>query len=75
MRIPTSALVTTGLVGGFEVARRSGRRENGGLLFAALGATAATSWFRAGGARRAVPLAAVYVAAMGSSARGRRWRP
>jgi hypothetical protein len=67
MHIPTAALVTTGLVGGFEVARRSGRREIGGLLFAALGATAATSWFRAGGAERAVPLTALYVAAMGGS--------
>lgn len=67
MRIPTSALVATGLVGGFELARATGNRQAGGALFAALGAVAARSWVRGGGPGRAVPLAALYVAAMGGS--------
>lgn len=67
MRVPTAALVTAGLVGGFSVARSSGRRELGGAVFGVLGAVAAASWFRAGGARRALPLAGLYVAAMGGS--------
>lgn len=67
MRVPTAALVTAGLVGGFEIARSTGRRDVGGAVFAALGVAAGTSWFRGGGARRAVPLAGVYVAAMGGS--------
>jgi hypothetical protein len=65
--IPSSLLVATGLVGGYEVARSSGRREAGGALFAVVGAVAARSWWRGGGAKRAVPLAALYVGAMGGS--------
>jgi hypothetical protein len=66
-RIPSSLLVATGLVGGFELARSSGRREVGGALFAVTGAAAAREWARGGGARRAVPLTALYVLAMGGS--------
>lgn len=67
MRVPTSCLVGAGLVGGFLIGSTTGRRDIGGVLFATLGATAAASWFRAGGAQRAVPLTVVYVAAMGGS--------
>lgn len=67
MRIPTSALVATGLLGGFELARSTGNRQAGGALFAAVGTLAARSWLRGGGPRRALPLTAVYVAAMGGS--------
>ncbi len=65
--LPSSVLVATGLVGGFELARSTGRRELGGALFAAAGALAGRSWLRGGGARRAVPLAGLYVVAMGGS--------
>ena len=62
-----SAIAALGLVGGFAVARRTGRRELGGALFAAAGAWCAREWYRAHGPAAAVGLGAVYVAAMGGS--------
>ena len=62
-----SAIAALGLVGGFAVARRMGRRELGGALFAAAGAWCAREWYRAHGPAAAVGLGAVYVAAMGGS--------
>ena len=62
-----SAVAALGLVGGFFVARRSGRRELGGALFAAAGAWCAREWYRAGGPAAAAGQGAVYVAAMGGS--------
>jgi hypothetical protein len=62
-----SAVAAAGLVGGFLVARRTGRRELGGLLFAAAGAWCAREWHRTGGPAAAAGLGAVYVAAMGGS--------
>lgn len=62
-----SAVAAAGLVGGFLVARRTGRRELGGLLFAAAGAWCAREWYRAGGPVAAVGLGTVYLAAMGGS--------
>jgi hypothetical protein len=66
-RIPSSLLVATGLVGGFEIARSTGKRQLGGALFAVTGGLAARSWLRTGGTKRAVPLTVLYVAAMGGS--------
>jgi hypothetical protein len=63
----SSAIAALGLVGGFAVARRTGRRELGGALFAAAGAWCAREWYRAHGPAAAVGLGAVYVAAMGGS--------
>lgn len=62
-----SAVAALGLVGGFAVARRTGRRELGGALFAAAGAWCARKWYRARGPAAAAGLGAVYVAAMGGS--------
>jgi hypothetical protein len=62
-----SVVATAGLVGGFFVARRTGRRELGGALFAAAGAWCAREWYRACGPAAAAGLGAVYVAAMGGS--------
>src|ERR1700722_19340353 len=62
-----SAVAALGLVGGFFVARRSGRRELGGALFAVAGAWCAGEWSRARGPAAAAGLGAVYVAAMGGS--------
>jgi hypothetical protein len=62
-----SAVAALGLVGGFAVARRTGRRELGGALFAAAGAWCAREWYRARGPAAAAGLGAVYVAAMGGS--------
>jgi hypothetical protein len=62
-----SALAAAGLLGGFAAARYSGRRELGGLVFAAAGAAAAPQWARAAGPRGAATMAAIYAAAMGGS--------
>jgi hypothetical protein len=62
-----SAVAVLGLAGGFLVARRTGRRELGGALFAAAGAWCARDWYRASGPAAAAGLSAVYVAAMGGS--------
>jgi len=65
--LPTAPVVAAGLVGGFAAARYSGRREIGGLVFAAAGAVCARSWLRSSGPAVAGPLLATYVAAMGAS--------
>jgi hypothetical protein len=62
-----SAVAALGLVGEFFVARRTGRRELGGALFAAAGVWCAREWHRARGPAAAAGLGAVYVAAMGGS--------
>ncbi len=64
---PTAPVVATGLVGGFAVARYSGRRELGGVFLAACGGWSAREWARHGGPRLAVPLGLTYVAAFGVS--------
>jgi hypothetical protein len=63
----SSAVAVLGLAGGFFVARRTGRRELGGVLFAAAGAWCARDWYRVSGPAAAAGLSAVYVAAMGGS--------
>jgi hypothetical protein len=63
----SSAVAALGLAGGFLVARRTGRRDLGGALFAAAGAWCAQDWYRASGPAAAASLTAVYVAAMGGS--------
>jgi hypothetical protein len=62
----SSAAAALGLAGGFIVARRTGRRDLGGALFAAAGAWCAREWYRASGPA-AAGLSALYVAAMGGS--------
>jgi hypothetical protein len=62
-----SAVAAVGLVGGFYIAQRTGRRELGGALFAAAGAWCAREWYRVRGPAAAAGLGAVYVAAMGGS--------
>lgn len=63
----TSALVATGLVGGFAVARYSGKRELGGLVLGAAGLLAGKQWLDRKGPATAGVLAAVYMAAFGGS--------
>ena len=65
--ISSSAVAALGLVGGFAVARWSGRRELGGALFAAAGAWCARDWYRTSGPGVAAGLSALYLAAMGGS--------
>ncbi len=63
----SSAVAAFGLTGGFVLARRTGRREVGGTLFAAAGAWCAREWYRTSGPAAAAGLSALYVAAMGGS--------
>jgi hypothetical protein len=64
---PTAPVVATGLLGGFAIARASGRRELGGLFLAACGGWSARQWNRVGGPRLAVGLGLTYAAAFGAS--------
>jgi hypothetical protein len=64
---PTAPVVATGLVGGFAIAKYSGRRELGGLFYAACGAWSAREWARRGGVGTMLPLGLTYVAAFGVS--------
>jgi hypothetical protein len=64
---PTAPVVATGLVGGFAIARRSGRRELGGLFLAGCGIWSARQWARKGGPGLAIPLGLTYAAAFGAS--------
>ena len=64
---PTAPVVATGLIGGFAVARYSGRRELGGLFLAACGAWSARQWAQTGGPALAIPLGLTYAAAFGVS--------
>jgi hypothetical protein len=60
-------VVATGLVGGYAIARFSGRRELGGLFLAACGIWSARQWNRRGGPRLAIGLGLTYAAAFGAS--------
>jgi hypothetical protein len=63
----TSPVVASGLIGGFAIARYSGRRELGGIFLAACGAWSGREWNRAGGPALAAGLGLTYVAAFGVS--------
>jgi hypothetical protein len=65
--ITPSSVSAAGLVGGFAVARYTGRREAGGAVFTAAGAWCAREWARRSGGLPAAALSALYVAAMGGS--------
>jgi hypothetical protein len=60
-------VVAAGLVGGFAIARYSGRRELGGLFYAACGVWSARQWSRAGGPGMTAGLGLTYVGAFGLS--------
>jgi hypothetical protein len=67
MRISTAAVTAASLVGGWQVARRTGNRSLGGVVLAAGGVVAGREW-----ARRTSPvvtgaLVVTYVAAFGLS--------
>ncbi|MFC8716656.1 hypothetical protein [Kitasatospora sp. NPDC057198] len=63
----TAAVAATGLIGGYATARFSGRRELGGAVLAAAGATAAVRWGRRSGVPAAAGLTALYLGAFGGS--------
>lgn len=62
-----STVAAAGLIGGFLIARRTGRRELGGLAFVAAGAICAPRWAARSGRDAAAALSAAYVSAMGLS--------
>ncbi|HEX4307000.1 MAG TPA: hypothetical protein VHZ54_13255 [Solirubrobacterales bacterium] len=64
---PTAPVVATGLLGGYAIARFSGRRELGGLFLAACGAWSARQWNEIGGPGLAVGLGLTYAGAFGIS--------
>jgi hypothetical protein len=64
---PTAPVVATGLLGGFAIARASGRRELGGLFLAACGGWSARRWNRVGGPGLAIGLGLTYAGAFGAS--------
>ncbi|MBS1845781.1 MAG: hypothetical protein JST53_15295 [Actinobacteria bacterium] len=64
---PTAPVVATGLVGGYAIARFSGRRELGGIFLAACGVWSARQWSRKGGPPLAGGLGLTYAAAFGAS--------
>lgn len=58
---------TTGLIGGYSVARATGNRPLGGAVLAVAGAAAFRGWKRNAGAGRAALLTGAYTAAFGLS--------
>ncbi|MFF8952986.1 hypothetical protein ACF09I_29860 [Streptomyces sp. NPDC014940] len=66
-RVPSAVVATTGLVGGYGVARWTGKRQLGGAVLAAAGAAAAQQWRRRAGGKAAGALTAGYVAAFAGS--------
>ncbi|KSU57520.1 MULTISPECIES: hypothetical protein [Gordonia] len=63
----TVPVVAVGLVGGFAVARYSGRRELGGVVLGAAGAWCTRRWASTKGPAVAGGLLAGYLAAFGGS--------
>ncbi|MGW2637299.1 hypothetical protein [Streptomyces sp. NPDC001348] len=66
-KVPSSVVAATGLVGGYGVARWTGKRQLGGAVLAVAGAAAAQQWRRQAGGRAAGALGAAYVAAFAGS--------
>ncbi|MFF7587712.1 hypothetical protein ACFZCK_09545 [Kitasatospora purpeofusca] len=64
---PAALTAAGGLVGGYGVARWSGKRQLGGAVLAVAGAGAAAQWHRRSGAPAAAALTGLYVAAFGGS--------
>ncbi|MCY9785019.1 hypothetical protein KIK06_14110 [Nocardiopsis sp. EMB25] len=63
--VPTAALTTAGLIGGYATARATGNRPLGGVVLAAFGAAAFETWRRRSGVGTAIALSGVYVGAFG----------
>ncbi|MCH0540468.1 hypothetical protein I3F58_12980 [Streptomyces sp. MUM 203J] len=61
--VPGAVVAAGGLVGGYGVARWTGKRPLGGVALAAAGAVAAREWRRSSGGAAAAGLSAAYLAA------------
>ncbi|MFE9306199.1 hypothetical protein ACFYM5_00625 [Streptomyces sp. NPDC006706] len=66
-RIPAAVVAASGLVGGYGVARWTGKRELGGAVPAIAGAASAWQWRQRAGGKTAGALTAAYVAAFAGS--------
>ncbi|WP_037909136.1 hypothetical protein [Actinacidiphila yeochonensis] len=66
-KVIATAAAAGGLIGGYAVARWTGRRELGGAALAAAGVLAASQWRRAAGPVPAAALTGAYVAAFAGS--------
>ena len=65
--IPSSVVAASGLVGGYGVARWTRKRQLGGVVLAAAGATAAQQWRKQAGGKAAGALTVTYLAAFAGS--------
>ena len=67
MRVPTAAITAASLIGGWQLARRTGNRPLGGVVLAAGGVLAGREWARRTSPAVTAGLAATYVGAFGLS--------
>ncbi|ROZ63601.1 hypothetical protein EDL96_05880 [Kocuria soli] len=66
-QIPTAAMVSAGLIGGYGVARWTGVRPLGGAVLFAAGAAAAHNWWRKCGPITTAALGTTYLLGFGLS--------
>ena len=67
MRLPTAAITAGSLIGGWQLARRTGNRPLGGVVLAAGGVLAGREWARQTSPAVTGALVATYVGAFGLS--------
>ncbi|MGW3951411.1 hypothetical protein ACWEKM_10805 [Streptomyces sp. NPDC004752] len=67
VKVPSSVIAASGLVGGYGVARWTKKRQLGGVVLAVAGAAAAQQWHKEAGPKAAGALGAAYVAAFAGS--------
>ena len=67
MRVPTAVITAGSLIGGWQIARRTGVRPLGGVVLAAGGVLAGREWARRTSPAVTGALAATYVGAFGLS--------
>lgn len=66
-KLPTEAVTSIGLIGGYAVARFTKKRQLGGLVLAAAGGVASNQWKTEVGVPAAAGLAVLYTGAFGGS--------
>jgi hypothetical protein len=67
MRLPTAAITAGSLIGGWQLARRTGNRSLGGVVLAAGGVLAGREWARQTSPAVTAALVATYAGAFGLS--------
>jgi hypothetical protein len=67
MALPTAVITAGSLIGGWQVARRTGKRPLGGVVLAAGGVLAGRQWARRTSPATTAALVATYVGAFGLS--------